>query len=372
MKGLVFFILTLLISLSVSSQPGKNHEFGKPSQNEIEMEVYDLDPEATAIYLYEKGNLYFQIKEERVWIVNEYYAKIKVFNAAKFDASVEIPYYTTTTLGERIEDLEAHSISDNTTYKVDPAEIYSQHDYGRWHSKVFSFNNVKDGSVLEYRYTIASPYHLSFEDWQFQGSLPKVYSEFNASIPLNYIYRKFLIGDQKLDKEVSVIKKKCLKSDALFIDADCEYLEFAMKDIPAFEQEDFMLSKKNYISRIVFKIKEYTNYYGRKIIYQKPWDKLDTDYNKNNIIQDELKNKNFFKNKVPKEIKEIENEKERAKKIFAFYQNYYTWDNYYFDAQDKIDVKKAFQEKKGSVSEINLSLMNSLLGLGYDAYVVLL
>ncbi len=366
------FILPILIPFGSFSQPGIVHQFGKPSQSEIDKEIYELDPEASAVYLYEKGNLYYQIKEDRVWIVNEYYAKVKVFNASKFDASIEIPYYKTTNLGDRVENIEGHSITNNTIYKVDPAEIYSKHDYGRWHSKVFSFNNVKDGSILEYRYTIESPYHLSFDDWQFQGSLPKIYSEFYANIPLNYVYRKFLIGNQKLDREVSVIKKKCLMSDVLFINADCEYLEYAMKDIPAFEQEDYMLSKKNYISRVVFKIKEFTNYFGKKIIYQKSWEKLDADYNKNNIIQDELKNKNFFKNKIPKEIRDIEDDLERAKKLFSFHQNYFTWNKYYFNIESKIEVRNAYNEKKGDVGEINLALMNSLLGLGYEAYVVLL
>tara|TARA_R110002072_G_scaffold72354_1_gene173002 strand:+ start:22805 stop:24769 length:1965 start_codon:yes stop_codon:yes gene_type:complete len=372
MRSFFFLITAFLFSYTSYSQPGIVHEFGKPSQNEIDMEFYDKDADASAIYLYEKGNLYFQIKEDRVWIINEYYAKIKVFNVAKFDASIEIPYYTSTTFGERVEDLEAQTINDNTIYKVNPDEIFTQHDYGRWHSRVFSFNNVKDGSILEYRYTIASPYHLSFDDWQFQGSLPKIYSEFSASIPFNYVYRKFLIGEKKLDKEVSVIKKRCLVSDVLFINADCEYLEFAMKDIPAFEQEDYMLSKKNYISRIVFKIQEYTNYFGRKIVYFKPWDKLDVDYNKNNIIQQELDHKNFFKNKVPEEIRKIENNLEKAKQVFAFFQNYYTWNKNYFSIDDTIELKDAFGEKSGSVSEINLALLNSLLGLGYESYVILL
>ncbi len=372
MKSYYFFVFAFLISLSGISQPGIIHEYGKPSQSEIDMEVYELDPESSAIYIYEKGNLYFQIKEDRVWIIKEYYAKIKVFNVTTFDTSVEIPYYTSTTFGERVEHLEAHTITDNTLYKVNSDEIYSQHDSERWHSKVFSFNNVKDGSILEYRYTIASPYHLSFKDWQFQGSLPKIYSEFTASIPLNYIYRKFLIGEQKLDKEVSVFKKRCLVSNVLFINADCEYLEFAMKDIPAFKQEDYMLSKKNYISRMVFKIQEFTNYFGKKIVYFKPWDKLDSDYKKNNKIQNELSNKRFFKNKVPVEIREIEDDLERAKQVFAFFQNYYIWNNYYFNIENNIELKKAYSQKTGSVDEINLALMNSLLGLGYESYVILL
>lgn len=367
-----FLLLVLLVHFPVFSQPGITHTFGKPSGTEIKMTGYDKEPEASAVYLYEKGNVYFQEKENRIWIVNEYYAKIKVFDVATFDASVEIPYYTSETFGQRFENFEAHSITDGEMYQVDSAEVYTKHEYGRWHSKVFAFNTVQDGSILEYRYTIASPYHMAFEDWQFQGSLPKLYSEFSANIPFNYVYRKFLMGEQKLDREISVIKRKCMVSSNFSVNADCEYLEFAMKDIPAFKKEAFMLSKKNYISRIVFKIKEYTNYFGRRIVYQKQWDKLDEDYNKNNKLQEELKYKNYFKNKLPKEIRKMPDDLERAKQVYAFFQDYYTWDEYYFNFENDIQLKKAFDQKSGSVDEINLALLNSLLALGYNAHVVLL
>lgn len=371
MKKNILFLL-FIVHFSVLSQPGVTHTFGQPSASEIEMQGYDKAPETSAVYLYEKGNVYFQEKENRIWIINEYYAKIKVFDVSTFDASTEIPYYTSETFGERFENFEAHTITNGNISKVDSAEVYSKHDYGRWHSKVFAFNNVQDGSILEYRYTISSPYHLAFEDWQFQGSLPKLYSEFSANIPFNYVYRKFLMGEQKLDREISVTKRKCMVSSIFSVNPDCEYLEFAMKDVPAFQKEEYMLSNKNYISRIVFKIKEYTNYFGRKIVYQKPWDKLDVDYNKNNKIQEELKHRNYFKNKVPKEIRNIEDELERAKKVFAFFQNYYTWDEYYFNIENNIYLKKAYEQQSGSVDEINLALLNSLLGMGYDAYVILL
>jgi hypothetical protein len=48
-----FLIISLLFSVSSFSQPSINHKFGEPFQNEIEMEVYDKDPNADAVYLYE-------------------------------------------------------------------------------------------------------------------------------------------------------------------------------------------------------------------------------------------------------------------------------------------------------------------------------
>jgi hypothetical protein len=54
------------------------------------------------------------------------------------------------------------------------------------------------------------------------------------------------------------------KKNVFFVDgfvnaADCEVIHLAMSNIPAFIEEDFMLSKKNYASRVSFDLIKYIN-----------------------------------------------------------------------------------------------------------------
>jgi len=364
--------IAFLLSLSSFAQPGIVHEFGKPFPSEMKMEKYDKDPAADAVYLYERGDVYFEAIENRIWIVKEYYAKIKVFNSLKFDGTIGIPFRVGNSIGERINSLEAITHNEGTIDRLSIENVFSSHYQGRWHIKTFAFPNLKDGSILEYRYKLASPYHFAFEDWEFQSGYPKVYSELHAKINANYTYRKTLIGNLKLDVESSTWQKKCFFVDGFVNAADCEVIHLAMSDIPAFIEEDFMLSKKNYASRISFDLIKYINIYGETTIYSRTWKYIDENFEKENLIHKQLNKKNFFKNKVPAEIVKIENTLERAKKVFSFFQNHFTWNDYLFRIDQDIELKNAFTNKTGSVDEINLSLLNSLLGLGYKAHIMLI
>lgn len=372
MKSFGFFIFSFLFSFSGITQPGINHEFGKPFQREIEMDIYDKDPTADALYLYERGDVYFEAIENRIWIVKEYYAKIKVFNSLKFDGSVRIPFRVGNSVRERIDSLEAITHNEGSMDRLSLDNVYSSHHTGSWHLKTFAFPNLKDGSIVEYRYKHASPYHFAFEDWEFQSKYPKVYSELHAKINANYRYRKTLIGDLKLSVENSRWQKGCLFVEGFASPADCEVIHLGMNDIPAFIEEDFMLSKKNYASRVSFDLIQYTNLQGKKTTFSNTWKYIDENFEKENILYKQLNQKNFFKNKLPREIRNHKDPLERAKMVFGFFQNHFTWDDYLFRIDQNIDLKKAFENHSGSVDEINLSLLNSLLGLGYRAHIMLI
>jgi len=368
--GLLLF--AFLFSVAVFSQPGIIHQFGKPSQSEFDMLVYEKDPMADAVYLYERGDVSFEAIENRIWIVKEYYAKIKVFNSLRFDGTVNIPFRVGNSIGDRVESLEAITHNDGTIVKLSDENVYSSHHSGIWHIKTFAFPNLKDGSIVEYRYRLASPYHFAFEDWEFQSKYPKVYSELHAKINANYRYRKTLIGDLKLSVESSTSEKRCFFVKGLLSAADCEVVHLGMSDIPAFVEEDFMLSKKNYASRISFDLTQYTNLFGRRFIYSRTWNYIDENFEKENVLHTHLNHKNFFRRKVPREIRNIKDPLEQAKKIFSFFQNHFTWDDFLFRMGQETDLRKAFNNQTGSVDEINLSLLNSLQGLGYKAHIMLI
>jgi len=370
MKGFTFFIF--FISLYGFSQSVTNHEFGKPFQREFQMEVYEKDPSADAVYLYERGDVYFEAIENRIWIVKEYYAKIKVFNSLRFDGSVNIPFRVGNSVSERVESLEAITHNKGIIDTLANENVFSSHHSGMWHIKTFAFPNLQDGSIVEYRYRVASPYHFAFEDWEFQSKYPKVFSELHAKINANYRYRKTLIGDLKLSVESSRWQKGCLFVEGFSSPADCEVVHIGMSDIPAFNEEDFMLSKKNYASRVSFDLIQYTNLFGRRFIYSRTWKYIDENFEKENVLHTHLNHKNFFRSRVPREIRNIKDPLEQAKKVFTFFQNHFTWDDYLFRIGQNTELRKAFNNQSGSVDEINLSLLNSLLGLGYRAHIMLI
>ena len=71
-------------------------------------------------------------------------------------------------------------VPSNKTYLLDK-DIFTLKESENWTVKKFTLPNIKEGTVIEYKYSIISPY-LSIDDWDFQSNIPKIKSEFDASI----------------------------------------------------------------------------------------------------------------------------------------------------------------------------------------------
>lgn len=348
-------------------------KFGNVSDQELAMTVYDNDSTAHAVVLEEYGNLSFQVIEEQIRLVKHYYSKIKILDEkGKKYANIDIPYFHNRKSKEKIKHIKAttHNISGKDVLQED--QIFTLDQNEKWSTKRFTFPNVKVGSVLEYQYTLETPFVYNFEGWDFQTDIPKLYSEFNAKIPGNYRYNRTLKGFLKLDINKATLKKRCFYIPGFSQDADCEVLKYAMRDIPAFKEEAYMLSKNNYISKIAFEMSEYYGFNGGKKAYTKTWKAVDKEMRQDKGIGVQLKRQNFFKNQLSEEILTETSDFERARKVFEFIRDHYTWNGKYGVLSENANVRKAYQNKIGTAAEINLSLINSLLATNLKAETLLL
>lgn len=353
-------VLVLLFSfLPLRSQ--QKQAFGKLTLSEKTLKIYEKDPSAKAVVLYERGDNYFEVIDRRIWLVKEYHVKIKILDEKGFkQGTIHIPLYKNGTSAEKIKKLRAVTHNGSNQYNVLPSEIFAK-DLSEYRSEQsFTFPKLKKGSILEYAYTVISPFFYNFEGWNFQSDIPKMYSEFNAKIPGNYIYNRTLIGPLTLAINDAEIKKECFHIDGFAQSADCEVLKYAMKDIPAFKAEkEYMLSEKNYISRLDFELSQYNRFDGTTDKYTKSWEDVDQEFRTDKDIGRQLTKKGFFEKNVPESLLTAGDELTRAKKIYAFVRNHYAWNGTY-GVYGKARVKEAFEEKKGSASEINMSLINLL------------
>lgn len=341
---------------------------GKTTLEELKMTVYDKDSTATAVVLYEHANVYID-PANNYETRTDYYYRIKLLDKSSFDlANISIPTYKK----KRVIDLEAitYNISGNRIVKNHLLEkdIYTTEEGKDWEVKKFTLSNLQEGSVIEYMYSILSPY-LGISDWVFQSEIPKIKSEFDAAILGNYKYNIRLIGFLKLDKDKPSINKKCVYIDGIGEGA-CVIYSYGMNNIPAFKEEDYMLSKKNYMSRLSFDLESYTNTRGIKDNYTTTWEEADKEL-KDQFFNNQTSKKSFFKKRIPEDILTTENNLEKAKKIFYFLQNHFTWNGKFWTNEDA-KVKQAFNDTTGDVGEINLSLYNSLKVAELDAELVVL
>ena len=348
-------------------------QFGNVTDFEKNLVSYEKDPTAYALVLHERGDNYFKVINRRILLVKEYHCKVKILDEKGFEeGTIEIPLYHHGTSSEKITKIRAATHNGDNQYNVLPEEMFDSDLSEHWRQKTFTFPKMRKGSILEYSYTIISPYVYNFEGWAFQSNIPKLYSEFNASIPGNYIYNRSLVGFLNLDINDAKLKKGCLHVDGFAKSADCESLKYAMKDIPAFKADDeYMLSEKNYISRLDFELSQYNRFDGTTDKYTKTWKDVDREFRTDADIGRQLTKRGFFEKNVPEKLLTEGDALTKAKNIYAFVKDHYTWTGE-FGVFGKARVKQAFEERKGSVGEINMSLINLLNAAGIKTNLMLL
>ena len=232
------------------------------------------------------------------------------------------------------------------------------------------FPDVKNGSILEYTYRLESPFFFNFNGWEFQGELPVIYSEFISNIAGNFRYKSVLYGKHPLYFQSTELEKNCFRPAEHYSAADCVKSVFAMTDVPVFQKEDYMLSARNYISRIDFEPIEFVGHFGVTSKFSNKWEDVDKLFKKGDDVGKQLNKTGYFKRRLPDSILSKTNNLEKAKAVYSFIQNHYTWDGNYYSSET--EVKDAFDNRKGSIPEINFSLINALGAAGLDAKLMLL
>tara|TARA_R110002050_G_scaffold1281_4_gene9312 strand:+ start:54128 stop:56095 length:1968 start_codon:yes stop_codon:yes gene_type:complete len=366
-----FFFAALLCILKTNAQ--EENSFGILTPEEKSFITYEKDSTANAVVLYEKGDNYFDIINNRIQIVKKYHIKIKILNEKGFDeGNIAIPYYHNENSSEKIEEIRGVTHNGTVKTSVIQSQIYSSDVHERVTEKRFAFPSIKEGSILEYSYKLITPYIYNFKGWDFQSNIPKIYSEFQAKIPGNYQYNRSLVGSLKLAINDASVKTGCFIVPGYDESASCEVLKYAMKDIPAFrEEEDYMLAASNYISRIDFELATHYALNGTVNKYTKSWKDVDNEFKTDKDIGKQLRKNDFFEKNVPEELLTKGDELTKAKNIYAFIQNHFTWNEKYGIYRD-IRVKEAFEERKGNIGEINISLINLLNAAGIKTNLMLI
>ncbi len=364
-------ILFLLFQFSYS-QTTYVPTFGEPTQQDFSIMSYPPDPEATGVVLYERGDYSVENREGYIMLIKKIHRKIKVFDANKFTGgTVEIPYYNEDDEGERVTKITAITHNGISKKYLASDAIFDVDEFQNWSAKRFTFPDIQDGSILEYIYTIETPYFGLLGGWSFMNDLPTLYSELHTEIPGNFTYNRTLYGNRKLDEEMAEIKKSCFHLPGFKVPGDCESATYAMKNIPAFKKEEYMLSPNNYKPSIKFELAQIIDLDESRRGFAKTWKELDNTLKYHKKLGRQLKNTGFFKDNLPSSLLSTADKMERAKGIFYHIQKQMTWNKWIGIYTDK-GVKEAYEQKSGNSAEVNLSLANALIAAGLDAQIMLL
>lgn len=344
----------------------QNHgfDFGKISYRELDMKVYEKDTSAVAVVLDEFGEAYIDNGDDNN-LLFERHIKIKILKQAGLsEASFGILLYKSDSKAERVRWLKASSfnrVGDNwQETQLFDKDVFTENINKYYDMRKFAVPNVRVGSVIEVSYILESPFHvMNFRPWEFQSNIPKMRSEYWATIPGNYVYSITLKGFLKLHKNENDLIKDCFTPGGGNA-ADCARFKFTMIDIPALIEEDYMTAKSNFLASVNFELSELRHFDGRVDKVTLAWKDVEDEMRKDPKFGVQLRRgKDIVDTHVETVIKGEADPLGKAKKIYDLIKFRYQWNEVY-GKYSEFGIRKAFENKKGNVGDINLSLIAAL------------
>jgi len=324
----------LLTSTTLLIAQDFSHKMGEISSNELEMKNYKKDPNAEAVVIFDKGKSYFNRGAQGYEIVFERKTRLKIFTEAGIKwAEIEIPIYQEGGIYETVFDIKATAYNLENgqlkTTELNLNNVYEEKINQYWKNIKFALPNIKPGSVIEYTYKINSEYLFNLRDWEFQKRIPVMHSEYEVRMIPFYEYSFLLQGADRFDDQRSFVSAGLKRRHGSVEFKDMVH-QYEMKDVPAFESEEFITSVSDYILKIDFQLKKVISPDGFETQIMTTWQ---------DMISDLLKHKEFGKytKKSGKMYKKIfgekpssqKPEKERFNKIVDHVKQHYRWNGMY-------------------------------------------
>ena len=365
--------LTILFICLQTALLAQNYKFGKVSKEEIKEKFYPLDSTADAAYLNKYERRYCDFSSGKgLTLVTEIVERIKIYTKEGFRyATKSIHYYNPDSgSGDKLGSIKAYTYSlegDNVIKtKLEKDQIFKEKINSYFSAKKITMPNIKEGVVLEIKYTNRSTYFTSIDDVNFQYSIPVKNYYCQLEIPE-------MFGFNKRSKGYYIIPMQQSSKTSNVGDFSIDVFKFEGKDVPALsDREPFVYSYSDYRGGIEFELTDIDmiQFGGRYTRYSSSWQKITEQIYKSTSFGGELKKTGHFKDDLLTTLADSSSDVDKTFSVFNFVKNKIKWNGNYGKFTQN-GLRKAYKENVGNVADINLTLIAMLREAGINANPVL-
>ena len=385
-------IILIYLALNIQFMMGQDYDFGKVSKEELLETFNPLDSAASASYLYKYRKSFFEyIPDDGFQLITEVHERIKVYNKEGFDYATkkinlfkdggnnekltELKAFTFNLVNDRIEESK---LKGDGEFNIELSKFYDQ--------KSFAMPNVKEGSIIEYKYKVRSPFVSVVDEFKFQHDIPVKKLVAIFEVPEYFNYNVNVKGYMPVAPKIEVLNGDITfntksrsggswaPSKTTFNTSKISYRKnrslYEMSNIPALKSEPFVNNIDNYRSSVKYEL-SYTKFPNSPLkYYSTTWeDVVKTIYESPNF-GNELNKTGYFEKDLEALLLNVTDPLEKTSKIFDLVKSKVKWNGYLGKYTD-IGVKQAYKEGSGNVAEINLMLTSMLRDIGLKANPVL-
>ncbi len=332
------------------------------------------DTTSEAVILYEAGNVTFTGESNGTWINFTYYNRTLIRRKSGFRrASLQLTLQRGRNGYEEVfTDFEAytHNLVDGRVLSEPIGEggraTQAVSAYS-WVEK-FTFPNVHEGSIIEYKYTIRTPFILNTlpRPWHFQHDIPTDWSQYSTETLNEYAYQYILNGYLNLD--INESKSVKVKPIAYRTRSDATAAFYAMKNVPAFQLDAFMTSENDYVARIEAIV---PNIRKGKADHAFGWQGIDEVLMESTDFGSKIRKPGRFIEELVKPlVHQHIDSLALLQGIYELVRSQLIWNGY--TSIWSGDVKEIWAKKEGDTGDINLLLVAALKAAKLKASPVIL
>ncbi|MBO2009616.1 DUF3857 domain-containing protein [Hymenobacter negativus] len=264
----------LLVARAAQAQP-EPIKYGVVAATDLTAAPFAADSGAAAVVLCDFGRSRLRGQGSGFQVVFERVTRIKILKKAGYnEATIEIPLYHHDNDQEKITNLRGITYNlvggQLEKTKLEASGAFIEKRTPEVNVQEFTLPNVREGSVIEYAYTLTSDFLFNFQDWAFQRTIPVRWSEYRTSIPSFYRYKIIYQGNLPFAVNKASVGAANLQVDnkiptgsglgagqtngSLTISAPTEEHQWVLQNVPPFREEPFMTSAHDYMARLDFEL----------------------------------------------------------------------------------------------------------------------
>ena len=416
----MLMVLGMMVATSAAAQQVVNMKFGKPTDEEMNMTVYDADSTAEAVVLCRLTDVSYTIQfngylvdyREKIRIKvlkpsGERYAKVTIpyIMAKQTNANIGVSKFSLATnssdmsnvafdfdamsgsmtensggtfTDESVEELKAtaYNLVNGKRVKsvLKKSEIKTEQIGEEQYQVSFTIPDVRVGTVIEYEYSLHSQLFWLLHDWYAQREIPVAFARLDMVIPRYLVFNIEEHGIQRLKctTEQGSLHYK-LESDPLAAPkvVNTVHYVFVGRDLVAIPAADYTWCPQDHCAGITAELRSYSLRGTMQIDYAKTWEQIDQMILDSPELGKQIDDHSPFSADLKATgIADIANEEDRAVAVYKFVTERVKWDGTYtiWPAEAKTIVSKG----QGTNADINLLLIQALREVGLQADPVVL
>lgn len=377
-------ILTLVIGLFTCcmAMEAQNLKFGKPTDEEMSMTVYEADKNAPAVVLCQLTNVSYTMDFHNYYVDYVVKTRIKVLkDEGKDYANVSIVYIDNMNeqfAQENIEEFKAvaYNLEDGKVKKtrIGMDQIHKERideDYMR--AKV-AIPQVKAGTVIEYEYKLHSNVFYHLYDWDAQMDIPVVYTNYRLEIPTMFIFNVEAQGIQQLQTSVTQGTLSYKTSSDSMAKQNQRYTNIyncTGRNLQALKKDDYVWNVRDYCTKVTAELQRIIFTDGDQRDMRKKWEQIDRTLLEHSDFGGRLYKQSKYRDElIAAGIDKIDDLKEKVAATYRFLRQRLAWNGEYkllINSPSDI-IKKG----SGSNADLNMMLINMLGDVGVKACPVLM